>query len=44
MGHYRTGVLLAPLTASAVAALAAGDEAEPVFRDFSPQRFAGATP
>jgi glycine oxidase len=41
-GHYRNGVLLAPLTADAVAALAAGDEPAGPIRDFAPQRLAGA--
>jgi glycine oxidase len=41
-GHYRNGVLLAPLTADAVAALASGDEPIGPIRDFGPRRFAGA--
>jgi glycine oxidase len=41
-GHYRNGVLLTPLTADAVAALAAGDEPVGPIRDFAPGRLAGA--
>ena len=43
-GHYRNGVLLAPLTADAVAALASGDEPAGPIRDFAPRRLAGALP
>jgi glycine oxidase len=40
-GHFRNGVLQAPLTADCIAALL-GDEDPPVdLRPFSPQRFAG---
>jgi glycine oxidase len=39
-GHWRNGVLLAPVTAVAVAELAAGDELPERFRPFSPARFA----
>jgi glycine oxidase len=38
-GHYRNGVLLAPLTAAAVAALLAGDEPDQRFASFAPGRF-----
>ena len=38
-GHYRNGVLLAPVTASAVAALIAGEEPPEAVRPFSPARF-----
>jgi glycine oxidase len=41
-GHYRNGVLLAPLTAEAVAALVAGEQPAGPIRDFTPQRLAGA--
>ena len=39
-GHYRNGILLAPVTADAVAALVAGDEPPEVVAPFGPQRFA----
>ena len=39
-GHYRNGVLLAPATAEAVAALLCGRGAPAVDRPFSPPRFA----
>jgi glycine oxidase len=39
-GHARNGWLLAPVTAHAVAALCAGGEPAPVWRDFGPGRFA----
>jgi glycine oxidase len=39
-GHYRNGVLLAPITADSVAALLAGDEAPIDLEPFSPTRFA----
>ena len=38
-GHYRNGVLLAPITAEAVAALLAGDEPPPETDPFDPRRF-----
>jgi glycine oxidase len=40
-GHFRNGVLQAPLTADCVAALLAGDEPPIDLAPFSPQRFAG---
>jgi glycine oxidase len=39
-GHYRNGVLLAPLTASAVAALLAGERLPAEVDPFNPARFA----
>jgi glycine oxidase len=39
-GHYRNGVLLAPVTAQAVAALVAGEPAAPELAAFGPGRFA----
>jgi glycine oxidase len=39
VGHYRNGVLLAPLTAALVAAVIAGDEQDPGLRAVDPQRF-----
>ncbi len=39
-GHYRHGVLLAPITASAVADVLAGEPASPVVAPFTPARFA----
>jgi glycine oxidase len=39
-GHWRNGILLAPITGTAVAALLAGDEPLPEFAQFSPRRFA----
>jgi glycine oxidase len=41
-GHWRNGVLLAPVTADAVAALIAGDELPAELERFSPRRFAVA--
>jgi glycine oxidase len=41
-GHYRNGILLAPATAEAVAALAAGDPAPDWIEPFSPTRFTAA--
>jgi glycine oxidase len=38
-GHYRNGILLAPITADAVAALLAGDDAPPEIIPFAPERF-----
>ncbi len=38
-GHYRNGILLAPVTADAVAALLAGDEPPPEVLAFGPDRF-----
>lgn len=40
-GHYRNGVLLAPVTAEAVAAFLAGDASPPVADVAHPGRFAG---
>ncbi len=37
-GHYRNGVLLAPLTALAVAALLAGGDVPSALSGFGPQR------
>jgi glycine oxidase len=41
-GHYRNGVLLAPVTAEAVAALAAGEEPRVDLTAFDPSRFGDA--
>ena len=41
-GHFRNGILLAPLTAAALGALAAGEEGPQVPEPFLPGRFAGA--
>jgi glycine oxidase len=41
-GHFRNGVLQAPLTADCVAALLAGEESPTDLAQFSPQRFAGS--
>ena len=38
-GHFRNGILLAPVTAEAVAALLAGDEPPPEVAPFDPKRF-----
>ena len=38
-GHYRNGILLAPITAEAVAALLAGDPPPPEILQFDPRRF-----
>jgi glycine oxidase len=38
-GHYRNGILLAPITADAVAALLTGDEPPPETAPFDPNRF-----
>ena len=40
-GHFRNGVLQAPLTADCVAALLAGEDPPIDLAPFSPQRFAG---
>ena len=40
-GHFRNGVLQAPLTADCVAALLAGGILQSIWLPFSPQRFAG---
>ncbi len=37
LGHYRNGVLLAPATAAAVAALAFGGDADPALATFAPR-------
>jgi glycine oxidase len=42
-GHYRNGMLLAPLTADAVAAILAGSEPEVELGPYSPQRFLAAS-
>jgi glycine oxidase len=39
-GHYRNGVLLAPITGTAVAALLAGDDPPAEIAPFDPERFA----
>ncbi len=39
-GHFRSGILLTPLTADAVSALLAGEEAPVPLEAFSPRRFA----
>ncbi len=39
-GHHRNGILQAPATADAVAALLAGDSPDPALEPFSPTRFA----
>ena len=41
-GHFRNGVLQAPLTADCVAALLVGDDPPIDLAPFSPQRFAGS--
>ena len=41
-GHYRNGVLLAPVTAEAIAAALAGEDLPERMRPFDPGRFAGA--
>jgi glycine oxidase len=38
-GHYRNGILLAPITAEAITALLAGEEPPPEIAPFDPQRF-----
>jgi glycine oxidase len=38
-GHYRNGILLAPTTADAVAAIVAGESPPEVVAPFSPARF-----
>jgi glycine oxidase len=38
-GHYRNGILLAPITADAIAALLAGETPPPEIAPFDPQRF-----
>jgi glycine oxidase len=39
-GHYRNGILLAPITADAIARLALGGEVDPSIRPFGIERFA----
>lgn len=39
-GHYRNGILLAPVTADAIAAIVAGDEPPAEVAPFGPDRFA----
>jgi glycine oxidase len=41
-GHYRNGILLAPITAAAVAAIVTGGEPPAAVEPFGPARFAGA--
>jgi glycine oxidase len=41
-GHFRNGVLQAPMTADCIAALLVGDQAPADLTPFSPQRFAGS--
>jgi glycine oxidase len=43
-GHYRNGILLSPLTADAVASLAAGEEPPAEMAPFTPGRFAPTSP
>jgi glycine oxidase len=43
-GHYRNGILLSPLTAEAVAALANGVEPPPEMAPFTPARFSPTRP
>jgi glycine oxidase len=43
-GHHRNGILLAPLTATAVVALLAGDAPLPAFDGFGPERFPQRAP
>jgi len=38
-GHFRDGILLAPITADAIAALLAGENPPPEIAPFDPQRF-----
>jgi glycine oxidase len=40
-GHFRDGILLAPITAKVMASLIAGAEPAPDIRPFSPNRFGG---
>ncbi|HEX2371257.1 MAG TPA: glycine oxidase ThiO [Solirubrobacterales bacterium] len=40
-GHYRNGILLAPITADAVAAILAGDDPPAVVAPMTPERFEG---
>ena len=42
-GHFRHGVLLAPITAQIVSGAIAGDDSRELAADFAPTRFAGAT-
>jgi len=42
-GHYRNGILLAPVTADAVAALLAGEEPPAPAAAMAPERFAEVT-
>jgi glycine oxidase len=39
-GHYRSGILQAPITAEAIAALLAGEQPPPELEPFAPDRFA----
>jgi glycine oxidase len=42
-GHYRNGILLAPVTADAVAAIVSGDDPPAAVASFAPDRFARAS-
>ena len=41
-GHYRNGILMSPVTADAIVALLAGQEAAAEWQPFTPERFIGA--
>ena len=41
-GHFRNGILLAPLTAAAIVATLAGEPADPLLAAAAPTRFASA--
>ncbi|WP_299408073.1 glycine oxidase ThiO [Acaryochloris sp. IP29b_bin.148] len=43
-GHYRNGILLAPITARLISTLVVTGQADPVLQDFSWQRFAPSSP
>jgi thiazole synthase len=43
-GHYRNGILLAPITASLIADWILQENADPLLPDFSPQRFLNPSP
>lgn len=38
-GHYRSGILLAPITAEAVSKVVAGEQLSPLIQQFTPSRF-----
>jgi glycine oxidase len=42
-GHYRNGILLAPVTADAVAAIVAGEDPPAAVASFGPDRFVRAS-